>query len=236
MINHPWISRFDVILFDFDGLLVDTENVHFQAYKEALRRRGCALNWSFDTYIEIMHVSEPSFRREIYAEFPVLQEIEPRWEVIKKEKREIYAELLKSSPLAFMPGAEPLLKFLIDRHFPHAIVTNSSRKEMETIAAKLPFLKSVPLWVTRDDYLKPKPAPDPYLLAVEKMQLQNKRVVVFEDTLKGIEAAETADLSSILICGISHPQLREKPENLPHFENLIQLQALSSLHTLYKRR
>ncbi len=81
-----------------------------------------------------------------------------------------------------MPGVEELLKELIELKSKRAVVTNSTKEQIETIKELLPLLKSIPLWITREDYENPKPAPDGYLKAMEVLADSGDRVIGFEDS------------------------------------------------------
>lgn len=215
--SYPWVDAFDAILFDFDGLLVDTETLHFEAYKEALAMRGYILDWDFKRYQQAIHVERPTLSKDVYALFPQLKKEQPDWMIVRGEKQVIYAQLLQSRPLHLLPGAEALIKFLSSINKPRAIVTNSDRKQIEMIAKKLPALYEIPLWITRQDYRNPKPHPDPYLKAVEMLDLEGKKSVAFEDTLKGIESLKGTSLQPVLICLSDHPQLEGYKGEFPHF-------------------
>src|SRR5579872_1724083 len=107
-----WISRFHLFLFDFDGLLVNTEHLHFQAYFNMLSNRGYKLDWSFAKWCQIAHLGPKSLREGIYAEFP---DLEPNWDLLYAEKKQEYLELIRSGKVELMPGAERLLKELANK-------------------------------------------------------------------------------------------------------------------------
>ena len=67
-----WIKSFQLFLFDFDGLLVDTEYLHYEAYLEMCSRRGFLLPWNFSRYSQAAHHHPLALRDQIYAEFPGL--------------------------------------------------------------------------------------------------------------------------------------------------------------------
>lgn len=225
-----WIDKFDVFLFDFDGLLVNTEELHFAAYKQMCKKRGCDLKWSFDQFCQIAHRDDTGLEKMIYAEFPTLYKEEPNWDILYAEKKQAYLEILQKSAPALLPGVESLLKLLAMRGKKRCIVTNASRLQLDLIEAKLPILRTIPVWVTRELYQRPKPAPDSYLHAINLLADQGDRIIGFEDSLKGIEALMQTKAEPILICHKTHPQLQDPlSKKVVHFPSLEQMGQYSPL-------
>ena len=104
------LNDFDLFLFDFDGLLVDTEHLHYQAYKATLQELGLHLPWSLKDYFAIAQVSSEHLRATLLETFPSLKAI--GWDQIYAEKKKNYLKLLKENKTQFMPGALPLLQYL----------------------------------------------------------------------------------------------------------------------------
>lgn len=204
-----WLQQFDLVLLDFDGLLVDTEALHFEAYRQMCAEQGFALGWNFTKYCSIAHGSSEGLRNEIYADFPALFEKEPRWEILYARKRQLYLDLLEGKKLALLPGVEKFLKELSTRGIKRCVATNSRRDQIERIKLALPILNTIPVWITREQYEEPKPAPDAYLKALEILADRGDRVVGFEDTLRGVQALQGASVLPVLICPGDHPQLKD---------------------------
>ncbi|MDR2539572.1 MAG: HAD family phosphatase [Chlamydiales bacterium] len=192
-----FLSSYDIIFFDFDGLLVDTEPLHFLAYKEMCSKNRIHLNWDFVRFCEEAHASAFGIWKAFQKEFPSLFKKKSK-EVLYQEKKEIYQELLKTSILQLMPGVHALLQALAMSNVLSAVVTNSVRSQVELICKTLPILNVIPLWVTREDYPLAKPAPDGYLQAIEQLG-RKERIIGFEDTLKGIRALQAAKVEAVLV-------------------------------------
>ena len=94
-----WIHNYQLFLFDFDGLLVDTEPLHFKAYQEICRARGFSLDWDLKKFCWVAHTKASGMRDGLYTEFPELFTMEPRWEVLYQEKKDAYERLLKLGKL-----------------------------------------------------------------------------------------------------------------------------------------
>ena len=84
---HPTIFNF--FLFDFDGLLVNTEPLHYQAYINALAKRGHSVNLSFSNFCELAHYNSSAWREALYAAIP---DLEPNWAILYEEKKGAYLE------------------------------------------------------------------------------------------------------------------------------------------------
>ncbi|CAM0117684.1 HAD family hydrolase [Rhabdochlamydiaceae symbiont of Dictyostelium giganteum] len=216
-----WIHNFDLFLFDFDGLLVDTEPLHFKAYQMMCQNRGYSLPWTLETFCAISHSDGPNLRNSIYELFPSLQKEAPNWETLRKEKNQAYFELIKTVPLSLMPGVTPLLEKLSHHQKKRCVVTNSTLEQVSFIRKNNPILDLIPLWFTRETYQEAKPSPDGYLKALQTLRQEGDRVIGFEDSLKGYEALKQANIKTpLLICPSNHPQLElTKAKGALHFSD-----------------
>ena len=216
-----WIERFDLFLFDLDGLLVNTEELHYQAYREVLRRRGYNLPWSLVDYYGAAHTGAGNIAEHLYRIFPELAEIE--WNLLYAEKREILLGAMQGGSLQMMPGAERLLKLLAMKGIRHCVVTNSRGEEVALMQARLPALEGIPRWFTRENYKKAKPDPEGYQTAIAALGRAGDRVVGFEDSHRGLTALLGAGVEMpVLICSQNHPQMvhsiSERVRHFPSFD------------------
>jgi len=196
-------SDYDLFLFDFDGLLVNTEELHFAAYRQLCANHGFELKWSLPEFFQAAHFDAMGLRKALYTLFPKL---DPNWDVLYAEKKAIYQELLQAGSLSLMPGVEEFLSQLGDAR--RCVVTNSPRVQVEAIQKKLPVLNSIPKWFTRECYDRPKPYPDGYLKAIEEIGMPGDRLIGFEDSTRGLQSLKAAGVKdAILICPPDHPQI-----------------------------
>jgi HAD superfamily hydrolase (TIGR01509 family) len=217
-----WILDYSPIFFDFDGLLVNTEHLHYQAYERMMERNGMSFPWDFLTFAEVAHKSSHGLRELITSHAPTLVET-LSWKTLYDQKKEEYAQLLEEGNLELMPGAQTILESVQRAKIPHAVVTNSTREQTEKIREKIPVLNKIPHWITREDYQNPKPEPDAYLKAIEVLGKSDK-MLGFEDTLRGIRALQGASITPVLICPYDHPQMAEVPkDSLRYYPSLDQL-------------
>ena len=208
---------FDLVLFDFDGLLVDTETLHFKAYERMCHNHGCPLDWDINQFFSVAHFDAKGIEKALYEKFPQLRTEEPRWEVLYEEKKQIYQKLIEEGALRLMPGVEPFLKALQDADIRRCVVTNSTRAQVNRVKERLPALQSIPLWITREDYVKPKPDPECYQKALALLARPGDRVIGFEDSVRGLTALQGAGVEGVLICPPDHPQLKDL--SIPHYDS-----------------
>jgi HAD superfamily hydrolase (TIGR01509 family) len=209
-----WIEKFDLFLFDFDGLLVNSEELHFKAYKEMCHRRGFALSWDINQFFKAAHLSAVGIKEGLKVLFPKMFEAGTPWEVLYAEKKSIYEDLLRKGNLSLLPGVEVLLKQLAQRGKKRCVVTNSALVQVERIQSQISVLQTIPRWFTREDYERPKPAPDGYLKALGELKEPGDRVIGFEDSLRGYESLKSAGVETgVLICPLDHPQLELKVDD-----------------------
>ncbi len=194
-----WIQGFDLFLFDFDGLLVNTEKLHYAAYVRMMEGRGYQLNWSFPRFCKAAHTNSVAIREGIYADFPAL---DPDWQTLYNEKKRCYFELISLGKIDLMPGVHELLSELDKHKKRRCVATNSPFEQIQLIRAQLPILRTIPHWITREDYEKPKPDPECYLRAIELHGKPGDRIVGFEDSLRGLKALQGTSALPILISDV----------------------------------
>ncbi|MBF8263448.1 MAG: HAD-superfamily hydrolase [Parachlamydiales bacterium] len=213
-----WIRQFQLFLFDFDGLLVNTEHLHFQAYINTLAQRGYVLDWSFAQFCEVAQLNATALREALCIAFP---DLETDWSAVYEEKKKAYFNMILSGKVEMMPGAEQLLKELATAGIRRCVVTNASLEQTHVIASQRLILKTIPHWITREDYSRPKPDPECYLQAIALCTQPGDRIIGFEDSLRGLQALGQTSARPVLICPSHHPLLELAVQGgVMHFESL----------------
>ena len=179
------------ILWDNDGVLVDTEGLYFQASREALERLGIRLREAH-FIARFLKASEGLAR--IADEHGIdEQTLEPAR--IWRNTR--YTELLCTG-LHVIDGAHQVLRQLHGT-VRMGIVTSSRREHFEIIHADTGLLDWIDFTRGREDYRHSKPDPEPYLTAMRQNGLGADECVVIEDSDRGLRAAQAAGLRCIVI-------------------------------------
>ena len=172
------------VLFDMDGLLVDSEPIWFEAECAVMARLHG--KWSEADQHALVGGSLPRTVSYLLAraERPASREEVGRWLV------EGMTSLLMSRSLAMLPGASELLAEVRAAGLPHALVTSSERPIMDAVLLQLGVRFTAT--VCAADVTTSKPAPDPYLLATSLLGTDPRSCVALEDSPNGVASAEAA--------------------------------------------
>jgi beta-phosphoglucomutase len=224
-----WIHHYHLFLFDFDGILVNTEELHYKAYLKMCANRGFKLNWDQHTYMKYAMYTATGVKEGIYGEFPELQRQEPAWDVLYKEKKKAYIELLETEGVSLMPGVDILLNALKNKGSKRCVVTHSPSEQIALIRKQHPVLDSIPNWITREHYVQPKPAPECYQKAIANFKGAGELVIGFEDSPRGLKALLATEAQGVFITEFFTPkeiaQLAEetgrKFAHFPSFKEII---------------
>lgn len=177
------------ILWDNDGVLVDTEKLYFQAGRECVEKEGVVL--TTEKFIEQSLTKGMSV-------FDVLPNQDPEYiDRLRVERNARYSELLHTE-LEVIDGARETLAALHGR-VRMGCVTGSRRDHFDIIHSQtnmLPFFEFV---LVREDYEKSKPDPDAYLTAMRLYGLKAEDCVVVEDSERGCKAAADAGLRVFVV-------------------------------------
>ncbi|HEY4831673.1 MAG TPA: HAD family phosphatase [Waddliaceae bacterium] len=204
-----WIHTYQLFMFDFDGLLVNTEEIHFLAYKQMCAKYGFNLTWSFSRYCQSAHYDADRLKNDIYREFPELQQLEPNWNILYGEKKKNMINLLKSGAVHLMPGVKELLLALQQANLPRCVVTHSPDEQVSIIRRQNPALDTISTWLTRESYTHPKPHPECYLNAIEQLGKSAERIIGFEDTPRGLRALMQTRAIPVLISQVPYSEIPE---------------------------
>jgi pseudouridine 5'-phosphatase len=177
-------------LFDLDGLLLDTEPLHSQAWLQAAGAFG--LNLEHDQLLALRGRRRLDCAQQVRQWMLSSERAAPTVEELLAVRQPIAEALL---PLAQpMPGAIALIHACQQRGIPMALVTSSSRSAVALKEAPHPWLAVITERVHGDDpeLLAGKPAPDPFLLAARRLSVDAHLCWAFEDSPAGAAAAAAA--------------------------------------------
>lgn len=204
-----WIHNFQLFLFDLDGLLVNTESLHYLAYKNMLQEHNFDLPWDFHRYCMTAHYHADKIAEEFLELFPSLYSQGHTWEQLYAKKKEAMIDLLNRRQVSLMPGVFELLTALQKSKIKCCVVTHSPDELVTILREQQPILDAIPFWITRHDYLHPKPNSECYLKAIRQYANPTDRIIGFEDTPRGIKALMGTNAKPLLICEVSYPEIPE---------------------------
>jgi len=189
------------VLFDMDGLIVDTEPIHFRAFQALMRDYGRELPESIMPKL-VGFIEEENIRdlKRMYG----LQD--PISEMVARRHR-YFMELIRTEPLSVFPGFWELAEEVRRRGLKRAVVSSSAADQIDVILGRVfeegpsgaspeQFFDAI---VTGDDIVHNKPAPDIYLLAALRVGHPPAACLALEDTPPGVQAAAAAGCIAIAV-------------------------------------
>jgi beta-phosphoglucomutase family hydrolase len=181
---------FQAYLFDCDGTIVDSMPLHYIAWKTALGE------WGAEYPEDLFYQWGGKPIREIVAELNRMQGLSMPVEEVAHRKEGLYYELLPK-----LTAVPEVLEQIRAQHgrIPFAVVSGSTRESVVKSLEITRLLDKFDVLVCAGEYRNAKPAPDPFLLAAEKLGVAPEKCLVFEDTDLGIEAATAAGMQSVRI-------------------------------------
>ncbi len=180
------------LIFDMDGVLVDSEPLTIRAYVQAASEFGVGLDPQ--EYVQRVVIEGWLIRSLFEARGGDPAE----WKALFRRKTEIYSGLVESE-LHTMPGAVELLTELKSHGVPCAVATSASRVTMDLVLEARGLARYFDAAVTLDDVEKQKPDPEAFLKAAELLGMPPERCIVIEDAPKGIAAARAAGMRSVIV-------------------------------------
>jgi len=179
------------VFFDNDGVLVDTEQLYFEATQQVLAAAGVELNEA--EYIELFLVQGRGAWHLAEARGVPLPEIDR----LRDARNALYAEWLARAPLV-AAGVTSVLDALRGKYV-MGVVTTCSREHFEVIHRTSRLLEYFDFVLLPGDYARKKPHPDPYLAAVERSGVDAAACVAVEDSERGLQSATAAGLRCLVV-------------------------------------
>ena len=187
-------------LLDLDGVLIDSEPLHGKAWKETAS--------FFDLNLTYSQLKLLRGRRRIDCANELVKLIPKavKTEDILKIHKPISHRLMLTAKA--MPGSESLIKMCHQNNIPMALVTSSSSESMKIKTAHHKWMNLISIKVLGDDKLlkEGKPAPDPYLLAADKLNVSPQECWAVEDSFSGVSSALKAGCFVLFLKELSDEQ------------------------------
>lgn len=182
------ILRFSTFVFDLDGVIINSEPIHYNCYKKAFKT--CVdyeLEWN--DYCKIHHALDTSFEKTFPEHF----------DKIYSQKNDFYKHEIENIQL--IDGFYDFFNLLIKSGKMICIVTDTTDEIFHLICNKFPFLKKCNIIITRNNIKKRKPDSYCYLTLLNKLpsDIENHEIIVFEDSYKGWTAAYNVIYNCILV-------------------------------------
>lgn len=191
-------------MFDFNGVLVDDEPLHFRLFRRVLEEEGLALSEE-DYYDRFLGLDDRGCFTEV-LEAAGGDASPPRLMRLIARKAAYYREEIQRSGFPFFPGAADLVRSCADRGWMLAVVSGALRDEVEGALAQERLGRDFKVLVTAEDVERTKPDPEGYRKALEGLNslpplperlLHPHEVAALEDSPAGLEAASGAGLRTV---------------------------------------
>lgn len=206
--------KFSAVIFDMDGLLINSERLALQAFQEICD--SYEMGDQFDLYMQMLGTNRTT------SETILSQQLDPhiQWQVFLEQWDEQYHALTKNG-VPLMKGVVELLDYLDGKSIPIAVATSTNTSQALVKLEKADILHRFKTVTGGDQVVNGKPAPEIYLRAAQSLNVSPQHCIALEDSANGIRAAVGADMHAIQI-----------PDMAPPDEALLTLghQVLDSLH------
>ena len=188
-------GEFRAYLFDCDGTIADSMPLHYKAWKKALEE------WNCEYPEELFYLWGGKPVRNIIADLNKMQGLNMPIDALAARKEALYLEQLPQ-----LKAIPEVLEHIEAQHgrIPFAVVSGSRRESVVGSLSVLHLLDKFDTIVSAEDYTNAKPAPDPFLIAAERLGIPAKDCLVFEDTELGIQSATAAGMASVMVPFIMH--------------------------------
>ena len=191
------------VVFDFDGVIADSEPLHLRAYQDVLAERGMTLG-AADYYDRYLGFDDAGVFRTVWRDQGLTLDEESLVELIRVKGERF--EALVGQGEALFPGAAECIR-RVAAEAPVAIASGALAPEIETVLAATDLRRHFRAVVASGDTPRSKPAPDPYLRALELLRPHVAAagldpagcVVAVEDSMWGIESALAAGLRCVAV-------------------------------------
>jgi HAD superfamily hydrolase (TIGR01509 family) len=205
------------LLFDMDGVLVDTVKEHESAFFTVLAQYGIIL--SHKEYADhFFGKSDDDGFKELFLRYKIQNYDLKR---LHKEKRRRFISSIKR--VKTFRGAHKILEYA-NENFKTGLVTNSSKKETKKLINRFKMKKYFDIIITKEDITRPKPDPQIYLLAAKKLKVKPEECAVIEDSMFGVEAGKRAGMTVIAVTHTTEEAALIKADHV--FPNLEEIKKL----------
>ncbi|MDO7836926.1 HAD family phosphatase [Sphingobium sp. HBC34] len=186
------------VIFDMDGTLIDTEAAHRRAFAQA----GDAIGWPMadDLLLSMVGIhrdeNERMLARHLGPDFPLARFY---------ANGDALFEAAVDAGIPLRPGADLLLAHLARANIPMALATSTAAPYAQARLERSGLLAYFDVIVTRSDVERPKPHPEPYLLAARRLGVDPAHVVAVEDSHAGVRSAVAAGMATVMVPDLLPP-------------------------------
>lgn len=188
------------VIFDWDGVIVDTANLHNQAWQQLAAEIGRTIPPDF--FQRSFGMKNETAIRELlgWADNPI------QLQKLSQMKEEHFRRLVHKCCILSVPGSLELVRSLKTAGIPYAVGSSTPLENIKCVTERLGISDLFPILVTAEDVSKGKPDPEVFLKAAYKLNIIPTKCIVIEDAPVGIEAAKRAGMKAVAITQTHPPQ------------------------------
>ena len=188
------------VIFDMDGLMIDSERVTFECYQEILK--GMNLTMSEEFYKTLLGKPIKGIYQRFYDvygnDFPI--------EDVIKDVHALMARRFETEGVPVKTGLKSLLEYLKENNYKTIVATSSNRDRVDTILAQAGITDYFDDSICGDEVTKGKPNPEVFLKSCQKLGVSVDEAIVLEDSEAGIQASYDAGIKVICIPDMKYPE------------------------------
>ncbi|MBX7246481.1 MAG: HAD family phosphatase [Candidatus Sumerlaeaceae bacterium] len=174
------------VIFDNDGVLVDSEAISIEAYQRAIEEQGVVVQESDNE--KYCGLTDADIIRDMEIHYGTHLDLEK----FSSRKRDLYFELAEKSGMKRFPGALELLRDLRAAGVPYALASSGSQEKIEFNLRAAGLDAEFDIIISGQDFERGKPDPEIFLCAAKRVETPTERCIVLEDSVNGLKAAKAA--------------------------------------------
>lgn len=190
---------FDAVVFDMDGLMLDTEPLYKTAWLRAAE--SCGHPISEELYSDLIGRTRSAAEAIVHAAFGDRYSSVLFRAACERCEAVVFAQTLPAKK----PGLERLLALLDEHRIPKAVATSSDRRQAEVLLHQHGLFDRFDTFATSEDVRNGKPDPEIYLLVARRLKVAPSRCLVLEDSEAGVTAGNRAGMQVYVVPDLKHP-------------------------------
>ena len=207
------------IIFDMDGLMIDSERVTFECYQERLKDMNLTMDEEF--YKTLLGKPIKGIYQRFYDvygnDFPI--------ETVIQDVHQLMAERFEKEGVPVKKGLVELLHYLKDNNYKTIVATSSNRDRVDKILAQAKITEFFDDSICGDEVTKGKPNPEVFLKSCQKLGVNVDEAIVLEDSEAGIQASYDANIKVICIPDMKYPEKQYEDKTFKILKDLTEVTA-----------
>lgn len=180
------------IVFDFDGVIIDTETPHYLSWKEIFRQYNAELDIS--VWAKLTGSAEVF---DVYNHLKNQTDLELNYDILRKRQRIHYLSMVNDNPI--LPGVLDYFQEALKEGLRLGIASSSDRNWVNSHLIQRGLIQYFTAVKSKDDVVKAKPEPDLFLTALEALGVLPEEAIAIEDSANGVTAAKRAGLYTVAV-------------------------------------